>query len=243
MPTLSEALQKLSLTVPAIQNGQCTQETPMDGAANVSKVSGETSGAIGQAQMQREMVVSGIGSAHGKTELMPKPQGREETLHIVDTQPDKAALAAVTSWLPPSVERWLNLQENGPKNLEGKLMANIPSLTLTPDELKQVNQSLWMLHQTTKPSRESMPELMELIQTMMTAFKWRTFGGEENVTMNLKVWCEAVGDFPIYAVSKAVRWAVMGNKKEPSIAEFVSDVRLACGHNVLERKRLLEKLT
>lgn len=60
--------------------------------------------------------------------------------------------------------------------------------------------------------------------------------------MNLKVWCEAVGDFPMYAVSKAVRWTVMGEKKEPSIAELVSDVKLACGYRVMERKKLLESL-
>lgn len=66
--------------------------------------------------------------------------------------------------------------------------------------------------------------------------------GEENVKMNLKVWCEAVGDLPIYAVSKAVRWSIMGEAKEPSVAEFVRSVRQACGHHVLERKRELMRL-
>jgi hypothetical protein len=66
--------------------------------------------------------------------------------------------------------------------------------------------------------------------------------GEENVKMNLKVWCEAVGDLPIYAVSKAVRWSIMGEAKEPSVAEFVRSVRQACGHHVLEHKRELMRL-
>jgi membrane protein required for beta-lactamase induction len=114
---------------------------------------------------------------------------------------------------------------------------------MTPELREGLKQSVWVLAQTTKASRDSMPELMDLIQTLLTGHKWRTFGGEENVKMNLKVWCEAVGDLPLYAVSKAVRWSILGEAKEPSVAEFVRSVRLACGHHVPERKRELLRLT
>lgn len=156
--------------------------------------------------------------------------------------PDKAALAAVTSWLPQSVAHWLNSLENGPRSWDGSLLVPVTKPILTPELSASLKQSLWTLRQTTAPCRDSMPQLIDLIQTLLTGFKWRTFGGEENVTMNLKVWCEAVSDFPMYAVEKAVRWNLMGSKKEPSIAELVADVRLAAGHRVLERRKALEDL-
>jgi hypothetical protein len=52
----------------------------------------------------------------------------------------------------------------------------------------------------------------------------------------------AVGDFPLSAASKAVRWSILGEAKEPSVAKFVRTVSLTCGHRVLERKRALLSL-
>jgi hypothetical protein len=241
MPTLAEALQKFSQTLPPPPSGESTQPNS-DGQTNALILSGEDSSATGPALMPRAEDARKIGAEHGTTTAIAKPKDRGEALRLVREQPDKAAMAAVTSWLPPSVQSWLISLETCPRSHEGKPLLPVTQPVLTAELSEQLRQSLWMLKQTTAPSREQPEQLLELVQTMVTAFKWRTFGGEENVTMNLKVWCEAVGDFPIYAVSKAVRWFVLGSKKEPSIAEFVSDVRLACGYRVMERKRLIEQL-
>jgi len=136
-------------------------------------------------------------------------------------------MAAVTSWLPQSVQHWLNSLDSAPRNWEGRLLSTVTPPAITPELSDGLKQSLWVLERETKPSREDMPALLDLIQTLLTGHKWRTFGGEENVKMNLKIWCEAVGDFPMYAVEKAVRWSLMGEAKEPSIAEFVRSVRTA----------------
>lgn len=241
MSSLQDALKKFSQTLPSQTIGAAIQQNS-DGQLNVQNSNGGGSLGTGMALTQREVEGKGTGGEHGKTTAIAKPESRGAALNLVEAQPDKAALAAVTSWLPPSVEHWLNLLENSPRDLEGRHLTVIPQPELTAEVRDGLKQCLWTLRQTTRPSRERMEELMEMIQTLLTGFKWRTFGGEENVSMNLKVWCEAVGDFPLYAVGKAVRWSVMGEKKEPSIAKFASDVRLACGHNVLERKRMLERL-
>jgi hypothetical protein len=50
------------------------------------------------------------------------------------------------------------------------------SQTLTPELSDALKQSVWVLAQTTKPSRDSMPDLMDLIQTLLTGHKWSSRG-------------------------------------------------------------------
>jgi hypothetical protein len=46
----------------------------------------------------------------------------------------------------------------------------------------------------------------------------------------------------MYAIRKAAKWTVVGRTKLPSVAEFIADIRLAIGADVLERRRLLMTL-
>ncbi len=44
----------------------------------------------------------------------------------------------------------------------------------------------------------------------------------------------------LWAVQKAARRWSRGAREGEELGNFITDVRLACGHNVLERKCLLE---
>jgi hypothetical protein len=60
--------------------------------------------------------------------------------------------------------------------------------------------------------------------------------------MQVAGWCKALGDYPLFAIRKAAKWAVAGREKLPSVSSFIDDVRLAMGGNVLERFRMLQRL-
>ncbi|MBR0721792.1 hypothetical protein [Bradyrhizobium manausense] len=68
-------------------------------------------------------------------------------------------------------------------------------------------------------------------------------GDDAKLKLQVAGWCEALGDYPLFAIRKAAKWAVIGREKLPSVSAFIDDVRLAMGGNVMERHRLLQKLT
>jgi hypothetical protein len=63
---------------------------------------------------------------------------------------------------------------------------------------------------------------------------------EEHLSVTLKVWSDAVRDYPLWAVQKAAKWWSRGARDGDELRHFLTDVRLAVGNNLLERKRLLE---
>ena len=67
-------------------------------------------------------------------------------------------------------------------------------------------------------------------------------GDQAKLTLQVAEWCHYLEDFPMYAIRKAAKWTVVSKDRLPSVAAFIADVRMAIGSNVLERKRLLEKL-
>jgi len=56
-------------------------------------------------------------------------------------------------------------------------------------------------------------------------------------------WCHYLEEFPLYAIRKAAKWTVVGRDKLPSVATFIADVKLAIGDGVLERRRLLARIS
>jgi hypothetical protein len=56
----------------------------------------------------------------------------------------------------------------------------------------------------------------------------------------VEVWGEQLGEFPLFAIRKAARWAIRSETKMPSLAAFIADVRLARGRSVSNRKVMLE---
>jgi hypothetical protein len=63
----------------------------------------------------------------------------------------------------------------------------------------------------------------------------------EHLALTLKVWADAVRDYPLWAVQKVAKWWSRA-REGGELRHFLADVRLAIGSNVLERKRLLERV-
>lgn len=77
----------------------------------------------------------------------------------------------------------------------------------------------------------------------MVELPFRSRSSEEQVALTLKVWMDACRDYPIWAVQKAAGWWSRGVRDGADLGNFLSDVRLAVGGNVLARRRRLEGLT
>lgn len=168
------------------------------------------------------------------------PNGREEALEMLAAEPDKVAANATTQWLPPVIEQWLISTENGPRDLEGRPLALIPVPTLSETDKKSLTQASWMLEQAMKPCSSQPELLMEAIQVAMSELRFRS-KSEEQHTLNLKVWANACQSFPLWAVQKAADWWSKGARSGEELGNFLSDVRLAVGHNVLKRQKLMQK--
>jgi hypothetical protein len=80
--------------------------------------------------------------------------------------------------------------------------------------------------------------LETVIGKLFSAFGVYT-GDEARVRGQVAVWTEELQEFPLYAIRKAYRWAVRSEQRLPALARFISDVKLAIGDKVLERKKLM----
>lgn len=89
------------------------------------------------------------------------------------------------------------------------------------------------------PSRERGAELEFEIMKLFAVFNLYT-GDEAKTKLQLLSWADDLEEFPLYAIRKAAKWARRGENKLPPLHEFIKDVRLAVGSNVLERKKMLE---
>jgi hypothetical protein len=97
------------------------------------------------------------------------------------------------------------------------------------------------LSEILQPARDRGAELEFEVGKLFAGFNVYT-GDEGKLKLQVAVWCDELSEFPLYAVRKAVKWAVRGSSKLPTIAALVADVRLAIGNNVLQRDRLLRGL-
>jgi hypothetical protein len=68
-------------------------------------------------------------------------------------------------------------------------------------------------------------------------------GDQAKLSLQVAEWCHYLEDYPLYAIRKAAKWSVLSRTKLPSVAEFIADVKLAIGSGVVDRRRLLQKLT
>lgn len=94
------------------------------------------------------------------------------------------------------------------------------------------------LSEVLQPAKTRGTELEQAITSMFAVMNVYT-GDQAKLTLQVAEWCHYLEDFPMYAIRKAAKWAVVGRTKLPSVAEFIADVRLAIGSNVVERQRLL----
>jgi len=109
---------------------------------------------------------------------------------------------------------------------------------LSEQERALLSQQVKSLSEILQPARERGPELEVAIGSMFAVMNVFT-GDDAKLKLQVAGWCEALGEYPLFAIRKAAKWAVTGREKLPSLSAFISDVRLAMGSNVLERKARL----
>ena len=61
-----------------------------------------------------------------------------------------------------------------------------------------------------------------------------------NATLDVKIWANACGEFPLWAVQKAANWRSRGARDGNDLGHFLTDIRLAVGRGVISRKCILE---
>lgn len=76
----------------------------------------------------------------------------------------------------------------------------------------------------------------------MAELRYRSKSSEEQHALDIKIWANACRDFPLWAIQKAADWWSKGARDGDDLGHFLADVRLASGHNILVRTRLLEQL-
>ncbi|WAP69067.1 hypothetical protein [Jiella pelagia] len=75
---------------------------------------------------------------------------------------------------------------------------------------------------------------------LFAAFNLYT-GDQGKLNAQVGVWADELEEFPLYAIRKASRWAIRSQEKLPTLAKFISSVRVAAGDSVYDRKQLLQR--
>jgi hypothetical protein len=79
--------------------------------------------------------------------------------------------------------------------------------------------------------------LIEAVRVAMIELPFRLRSSEEHYALTLKVWADAVKDYPLYAFRKAAKWWSQGARDVDAFEHFIADVRFAAGKG-MERKLL-----
>ncbi|ACI54419.1 hypothetical protein Rleg2_1125 [Rhizobium leguminosarum bv. trifolii WSM2304] len=139
--------------------------------------------------------------------------------------------------LPPSMALWLAAQEvKARTGMEPFPL--VPKPEKTPEMLEAVTTALRSLSEILEPSARRRPELAVEIAKLFAAFNLYT-GDAAKSAVQVEVWGEQLGEFPLFAIRKAVRWAVRGEQKMPSLAAFIGDTKIAMGRQIQARRKLL----
>lgn len=176
------------------------------------------------------------GSEHGErgvaTPSSLKPATAQEAAELASN--------LVAASLPPPLTRWLNEWETA-ERVKGSVGWHPPKAPeLTPELVQAVSSQVKSLSEILTPARERGHELELEVSKLFAVFNLFT-GDEGKTRLQLASWADALEGYPLYAIRKAARWASRGEHKMPSLAAFITDVKLAVGQNVLPRKRLLEQ--
>ncbi|WP_246723991.1 hypothetical protein [Rhizobium leguminosarum] len=101
-----------------------------------------------------------------------------------------------------------------------------------------VTMALTSLSEILEPSAKRRPELAVEIAKLFAAFNLYT-GDAAKSAAQVEVWGEQLGEFPLFAIRKAARWAIRGEQKMPSLAAFIGDTKIAMGRQAFARRKLL----
>lgn len=228
MKELGVVLNKKVSEITAQQNGQTSPALSSDGAKaelmrrlNTLLITGN--------QQQGQRPSNAIGSPHGGT-------GAEE---IDPAIPAKLAEECTAQRLPLSVKSWIENTETWHKSrfLGDEPRVGKPALS----DIQAAEKELAVLEQILTPSKARGDQLVKEIVGLLSIYP---FGLRHDQGMNqlrIEEWCDALEGYPLYAIKRAKKWNVCGSKKEPSLAEFLDDVKLATGRDVVSRRKRLQE--
>lgn len=93
--------------------------------------------------MPLAVAVRPIGNALGAVTAVAFPATKEEVRSLLAESPDKVALPATTTWLPPSIQQWLTSMECSTRDMVGRVL-NPPTMpVLSKTDKHQLTQCLW----------------------------------------------------------------------------------------------------
>lgn len=103
---------------------------------------------------------------------------------------------------------------------------------LTPDEfdvVRDIYNNLRKVYASVKEMRKQ-PELTSLVMRLLSASPFGTRSDEMTQSMRVDVWVEQLEKYPMWAIKKAYDWQFEDSSgKEVILAQFIQDVKLACG--------------
>jgi hypothetical protein len=234
--TLNEALQSFSKALPKFPPSASVPQKNTGSPLNAQQTSGRNSVTTTSAPDPSTHALTSAGIPGAVT----LPNGKEEAVRMVLEEAELVAKNATTTWLPQPIQSWLSCLGCSVKKENGEPMSPLPVPVLSEAERGQLTQALWMLTQATKPASLKPEDLVEAVRIAMLELPFRMRSSEGHLALTLKVWADAVRDYPLWAVQKAAKWWSRGARDRDELRHFLADVRLAVGSNVLERKRLLE---
>jgi hypothetical protein len=150
------------------------------------------------------------------------------------------AKAMVTHLLPQPVSAFLNAQEETLLRAASTGLKVVQKPNLSPEERTQALTVKASLDRLLTPARNN-PKLELEILGLFMSFNMYT-GDETKTKLMAAEWADSIEEYPMWAIKQAKTWAKAAYDKLPSISQFRSDVRLAIGTGVLDRKRALEVL-
>jgi len=151
------------------------------------------------------------------------------------------AKALTGTLLPPSVQAWLNAKEDAELLAPSVGWKEVRKPQLTAEDRTQILTTQRSLTELLMPARTRGPELEIVVGKLFAAFNLFT-GDEGKLKAQAMVWTEELEELPLWAIRQAYKWAVRGEARLPSLAQFIADTRLAMGSRTLARQRMLDEL-
>jgi hypothetical protein len=200
------------------------------GTNAVSPMNGMTSTTTGPAATPLMAVARQTGPRPGALTVAEMPTGPTELSAL--------AGACLASRLPPLLASWLDAMETEEQRTI-PIYPPIQAPERTEALLAPARDELSNLQTILKPAGADRA-LEKTVYKLFVAFN-QFMGDELKTEAQIEVWADQLEGYPIWAIQKAYQWAVTGERKMPSIAEFIADVKLAMGSGLLVRKRILER--
>lgn len=233
MPTLEQALASFSKTLEDSRqrSGQPTPEPPTSGKQTALTPLGGGLVGTGSAQTVKTLL-NAIGEVHGKTGAIGRP--------LEATTPEEQLQHLVATSLPLPLNQWLAWkQKTAETGMAVYPLVPQPEMTTQLKTLLQTN--LAQLDKILIPAASNPGRLIGVVTRLFAVFNQFT-GDEAKVEAQVDAWVEELKEYPLWAIYKAYKWSARAERKMPSLSEFIADVKLAVGTDVLGRQRLLKQL-